>query len=69
MTRFGSPEYFELLDQQVQATIAPQIVAGSMTAAQAQEVRALAQYRAQKKVRRFYGQTSKYDGKGRLRAA
>ncbi|WP_417518810.1 hypothetical protein [Marinobacter sp.] len=68
MTRFGSSEYFERLDQQVQAHLAPQVVAGALSANQVQEARALAQYRAQKKVRKFYGQTSKYDGQGRLKA-
>lgn len=65
---FGSEDYFKCLDQQVQAVIAPQVVAGEMSNSQIQEARALAQFRAQKKVRKFYGQTSKYDGKGRLRA-
>ena len=67
--RFGSPEYFQRLDQQVNAMLAPQLASGIMKQEQANEIRATAQRRAHKKVSRFYGLNNKYDGKGRLRAA
>lgn len=68
LLRFGSPEYFQALDQQVTAMLAPQLASGIMKQEQANEIRATAQQRAHKKVSRFYGLNNKYDGKGRLRA-
>ena len=67
--RFGSPEYFQRLDQQVMAAIAPQVVSGALTQSQVMEIRAEAQRKAHNKVRRFYGMNNKYDGCGRLKAA
>lgn len=66
--RFGSPEYFQELDRQVQASVAPQIVSGAMKAEQANEIRATAQIRARKQVDKFYGLRNKYDGNGRLKS-
>ena len=63
--RFGSPEYFQAVDQQVSAMLAPQLAAGIMKQEQANEHRAAAQRKAQKAVSKFYG-NSKYDGSGRL---
>lgn len=67
--KFGSPEYFQRLDQQVNSILAPQIASGIMKQERANEIRATAQRRAHKQVSRFYGLNNKYDGKGRLKAA
>lgn len=69
LLRFGSPEYFQTLDHQVNAILAPQLAAGIMKQEQANEIRATAQRRAHKRVSRFYGLNNKYDGRGRLKAA
>ncbi|WP_428398248.1 hypothetical protein [Marinobacter salarius] len=63
--RFGSPEYFQALDQQVNAMLAPQLAAGIMKQDQANEYRAEAQRKAQAQVDKHYGRTSKYDAEGR----
>ncbi|WP_278366903.1 hypothetical protein [Marinobacter salarius] len=63
--RFGSPEYFQALDQQVNAMLAPQLSAGILKQGQANEIRAKAQRHAHSQVGNFYGR-SKYDGSGRL---
>lgn len=63
--RFGSPEYFQAVDQQANALLAPQLSAGIMKQEHANEYRAQAQRKAQKAVSKFYG-NSKYDGSGRL---
>lgn len=63
--KFGSPEYFQAVDQQVNAMLAPQLAAGIMRQEHANEHRAEAQRKAQKAVSKFYG-NSKYDGSGRL---
>ena len=63
--KFGSPEYFQRLDQQVNALLAPQLASGIMKQDQANQYRAEAQRKAHKAVSKFYG-NSKYDGSGRL---
>ena len=63
--RFGSPEYFQAVDQQVSAILAPQLSSGIVKQEQANEYRAEAQRKAQKAVSKFYG-NSKYDGVGKL---
>ncbi|WP_328186978.1 hypothetical protein [Marinobacter sp. OP 3.4] len=67
--RFGSPDYFLELDNQVNAVLAPQLAAGIMKQEQANELRVAAQRKARKQVDRFYGFQNKYDGNGRLKAA
>ncbi len=69
LLQYGAPEYFQELDRQVQAAIAPGVIEGEIKPEQANEMRAKAQRRGRKQVDRFYGLNNKYDGAGRLRAA
>lgn len=52
--RFGSEEYFQELDRQVNAMLAPQLSAGIMRQEHANELRVEAQRKARKQVNRFY---------------